>query len=116
MSPKRLGKSARRLLEQVDEGKAVALIPAIVPVELSLLRESRRGLVGPLEVQSLIQSNPCFQIQPLDLAHAIDFTLLASLRDPFDRLIVAAARVCGASLISDDERIVESGLVDIIWD
>ena len=35
-------------------------------------------------------------------------------RDPADRLIVATARVFGASLLTDDERIRESGLVPVI--
>lgn len=35
-------------------------------------------------------------------------------RDPADRLIVATARVFGASLLSDDARIRESGLVEVV--
>ena len=35
-------------------------------------------------------------------------------RDPADRLIVATARVFGASLLTDDERIRESELVPVV--
>lgn len=114
--PKRLGKAAHRLMAQVDDGKVIALIPSIVAVELALLREAGRRVPGPPELQSLIQNHPGFQILPLDLAQATEFMLLSSLRDPFDRLIVAAARVSTASLLSADERITSSGLAEIVWD
>ena len=37
------------------------------------------------------------------------------IRDPFDRMIVAAARTLALPILSADERIAESGLVDIVW-
>ena len=114
--PKRLGKAAHRVMTQVDQGKVIAMIPGIVVVELALLREAGRRVPGPLEVQSLIQNHPGFQILPLDLVQATEFVLLGSLQDPFDRLIVAAARTLSAPLLSADERITNSSLVSIIWD
>jgi PIN domain nuclease of toxin-antitoxin system len=47
------------------------------------------------------------------LLEAASFT---SLRDPYDRLIVAQARVAGLPLITGDEQIHESGLVRTVWD
>jgi PIN domain nuclease of toxin-antitoxin system len=35
-------------------------------------------------------------------------------RDPADRIIVAAARITGAALLTQDERIIRSGLVACI--
>jgi hypothetical protein len=40
---------------------------------------------------------------------------LTVLPDPSDRLIVATARTLGLPLVSADARIVESGLVEIVW-
>ncbi len=114
--PKRLGKSARRVLKQVDDGKAFALIPAIVIVELTLLRETGRRVVGPAEIQSLTSTHPMFDVLPLDLQQATEFMLLGSLEDPFDRLIVSAARVSGGTLLTADERITASGLSPVAWD
>ena len=114
--PKRLGKSAHRLMQEVDQGKTIALIPSIVAVELALLREAGRRVPGPPELQSLIANHPNFEMLNLDLAQATDFILLSSLQDPFDRLIVAAARMSSAPLLSADERISNSGLVKTIWD
>ena len=39
-----------------------------------------------------------------------------TLADPYDRLIVAQARVAGLPLISGDGKIQESGLVRTVWD
>jgi PIN domain nuclease of toxin-antitoxin system len=37
------------------------------------------------------------------------------MRDPFDRLIVSAARAIGAALLTRDGGIAESGLVETMW-
>jgi PIN domain nuclease of toxin-antitoxin system len=46
----------------------------------------------------------------------MEFSLLVALSDPFDRMIVAAARVTRRPLVTGDDRIAESGLADVIWD
>ncbi|MES2504812.1 MAG: type II toxin-antitoxin system VapC family toxin [Myxococcota bacterium] len=115
-APKRLGKAAHRAMTQVDAGKAIAIIPAIVAVELALIREAGRRVPGPPELESLVKQHPGFRIQSIDLAHAIEFMLLGSLKDPFDRLIVATARVSGIPLLTADERITNSSLIQTIWD
>lgn len=114
--PKRLGKAAHRVMTQVDQGKAIAIIPAIVAIELALLREAGRRVPGPPELHSLFQNHPGFRLLSLDLAQATEFMLLGSLKDPFDRLVVSAARISSAPLLTADERITHSGLTQTIWD
>jgi len=115
-SPKRLGRRARRALSAVDVGKANAWVPGIVGVELSLLQEAGRRLVTVADLEAATQLNACVQVLPLDLAQAREFALLAALEDPFDRMIVAAARATGRALITGDQRIADSGLVPVIWE
>ncbi len=50
------------------------------------------------------------------LAAPTESSLLAGLDDPFDRMIVAAARATGRPLISADERVQDGDLVAVIWD
>jgi PIN domain nuclease of toxin-antitoxin system len=50
----------------------------------------------------------------LDLKQAVEFGRLGSI--PFDRLIVAAARTAGCALVTADEKLSASGLVDVAWD
>jgi PIN domain nuclease of toxin-antitoxin system len=114
--PKRLGAGAARFLRGVDSGRAVVFIPAIVMVELSLLREARRGTATVTDVEALIAAQPGFSVLPLDLAQAREFALLGSLEDPFDRLVVSAARAERVPLVSADGDIADSALVDVIWE
>jgi PIN domain nuclease of toxin-antitoxin system len=114
--PKRLGRAATRLLRTADAGRAEIVVPAIVLIELTLLREAGRNVVGVAQVEALVTAQPAFKLQPLELAQANAFILLESLADPFDRLIVAAARAAGVPLITADTRIDQSALVETIWD
>jgi PIN domain nuclease of toxin-antitoxin system len=114
--PRRLGSAASRWLRDADRGRAEILIPAIVPVELSLVRESGRRIIGPVELDALIATQPAFRILPLDLRQATEFALLSSIADPFDRLMVAAARVAEAPLITADGHLHACALVETIWD
>jgi PIN domain nuclease of toxin-antitoxin system len=114
--PKRLGRDALRALRNVDAGRALCWIPAAVAVELCLLREMRRVPVGLPEVEATMRDNPAFRALPLDFSQVAHFALLPALDDPFDRLIVAAARALNCPLITSDTSISESGLVDVVWD
>jgi PIN domain nuclease of toxin-antitoxin system len=52
---------------------------------------------------------------PLDLSQLEEFVALTGIRDPFDRLIVSAARHLRASLLTRDASLEETGLVETIW-
>jgi PIN domain nuclease of toxin-antitoxin system len=114
--PKRLGRAAARLLREADAGRTEILVPAIVLIELTLLREAGRNVVGGPQVEALLTAQPAFQLQPLEMTQVNEFVLLESLADPFDRLVVAAARSAGIPLITADTLIDESALVETIWD
>ena len=114
--PKRLGRGAARLLRDADRGRATVLIPAIVGIELALLREAGRKTVGIPQLEAFVTAQPSFTLLPLDLAQTKEFALLEAVDDPFDRMIVAAARTTGTSLMSADTAIRDSGLVDVVWD
>ena len=51
----------------------------------------------------------------IDVAHAIEFGALPGIRDPMDRMIVAAARVTGSPLVTADEALRDHG-VETDWD
>jgi PIN domain nuclease of toxin-antitoxin system len=72
--------------------------------------------IGIAELEATLARNPLLRILPLDLAQAREFALLRGVRDPFDRMILAAAKSTACPLISADERVAASGLVGILWD
>lgn len=114
--PDRLGKQAVRALRAVDRGRMTAFVPSIVGVELSLLVEAGRIRLGVPELQAALDRSSHLRLLPHDLTQALEFSLLRSLDDPFDRMIVAAARATRRPLVTADQRIANSGLVDVLWD
>jgi PIN domain nuclease of toxin-antitoxin system len=61
-----------------------------------------------------LNSNPTFRILPLTYEVALEVASLSVLRDPADRAIVATARVHRLRLVTSDQRIIESKLVQVV--
>src|SRR5262245_30600898 len=97
-APKKLGKSAARWLRDTERGRAEVVVPAAAAVELVLLREGGRRVVGPAEIGALLAVQSGFSLLALDLDQSLEFALLGALPELFDRLIVAAARARGVPL------------------
>ncbi len=114
--PKRPGSVALRWLRDAGRGRAEILIPAIVPIELALLRQGGRDVAGVSHIEALLAAQPAFQLFPLDLEQAAEFVLLEAFDDPFDRLVVAAARRAEVPLITADHVIAQTALVETVWD
>jgi PIN domain nuclease of toxin-antitoxin system len=114
--PARLGSEAKRVLRAVDAGRARAWIPSIVGVELTLLGEAGRLRLGVAELEAATKRNDEVRILAHDLAQASEFAMVRSLPDPFDRMVVAAARATDLPLLTADATIASSGLVDVVWE
>jgi PIN domain nuclease of toxin-antitoxin system len=114
--PSRIGKGATKALRAVEAGRALAWLPAILPIEIALLHERGRTGLGLPELAATLERCPGMKLWPLDLTQAREFVALRSIRDPFDRLIVSAARAARCPLVSCDEALSRSGLVEILWD
>lgn len=114
-APGKLGARARRALRQAELQRAKVWVPVAVAAEVVLLHELGRTDLGLPSLIAACEGSASWQILPLDLDQIDEFASLASIRDPFDRLIVAAARRFRAKLISRDGVLAASGLVDTIW-
>ena len=115
VAPRKLGHEAREALGRVESGRAQAWVPAAVVAEVVILRDLGRVRVGLPELRKAMESAPSLRFLPLDLPQLDQFAALTALRDPFDRLIVAAARATGGALVTRDGDIAESGLVETVW-
>jgi PIN domain nuclease of toxin-antitoxin system len=113
----RLGRRARVTFDRVDRGVETILVPFTVLEEVMLLSEVEKIRL-PLPFRDLVISlaqahNVDLDINDMQLLlEAASFTL----RGPYDRLIVAQARVAGLPLITGDGEIQKSGLVRTVWD
>ncbi len=114
VAPRRLGKSARRAFAAADSGRWLCHVPAVSLVEAWLLNERGRLRIGPAQILEAIAGRPGYGVLPLDVEQAIEFGALATIRDPMDRLIVAAARVTGSRLVTVDDSLQGHG-VEVVW-
>ena len=99
-APSRLGAAARRALARADEGRWLCCVPAIALVEIALLRERGRMAVGVDEVLRALAGHPGYAVLALDADQAVEFAALVGVKDPMDRLVLAAARATGSRLVS----------------
>jgi PIN domain nuclease of toxin-antitoxin system len=114
-APRKLGREAARAFAGADEGRSLCLVPAIVLVEVALLRERGRVKVGPADLLRAVRGRPGYAVLALDADQAIEFGALGGVKDPMDRMVLAAARVARARLISGDP-VFDGFEVERVWD
>ena len=114
-APKKLGREAARILRRIERGQDQAFLPAVAAAEIALLHDLGRIDIGVAELKAALVDAPSVRFLPLDLAQVESFATLHAVRDPFDRLIVAAALATGSRLLSKDPALAESGLVPVVW-
>lgn len=114
-SPKSLGRDATRRIEKADR----IGVPAMVVWELALLVECRRFRLTRDFREWIDQAltAPRMELMPMSrsviaMAHQLRAALPG---DPFDRVIAATALVEDCPLVTRDERIVESRVVETVW-
>ncbi len=113
-----LGAKARVFFNRVERGQDTLLIPFTVLEEIMLLSEAgkiRLRLPFRELLISLMQAEN-FELGVNDADLLLEASALVGIRDPYDRLIVAQARIAGMPLVTADEEIHASGLVRIVWD
>ncbi len=111
-APAKLGARARRVFES-DRDRI--WLPAAAVAEIALLRELGRTGIGMPELATVLGESNSLRFLELTWHQLHEFAALSAVRDPFDRLIVSAARARRARLISKDESIASGGLVDVVW-
>ena len=113
----KLGRRARSTFERVERGVDTILVPFTVLEEVMLLSEAGKIRL-PLPFRDLVISfaqADNFDLGINDIQLLLEAASFTALTDPYDRLIVAQARVAGLPLITGDEQIQGSGLVRTVW-
>lgn len=112
-----LGTRARRHFDAAERHQALVYVPAAVIWEVSLLAR-----VGRINLRRSLRaffdelfSNPAYQPFTLTDEQVLLADELRFTRDPFDALVVAAARTLDVPLLTRDAVIRESGAVRVIW-
>jgi PIN domain nuclease of toxin-antitoxin system len=114
----RLGRRARRIFQEVEQGKHSVIVPVVTLEETARLVERKIiRLAVPFRrwAEGLDQSAN-FQVQPYTIEILFESIALADIRDPADRAIVATARYLRCPLITADEIIQDGKWLDTVWD
>lgn len=114
----RIARRALSVFDAVKRGRENIIVPFTVLEEVMLLSEiGRIRLPLPFRdfVVSLRQAEN-FDVGVNDSDLLLEASTFTSIKDPYDRLIIAQARVAGLPLITGDRRIHDSGLVRTVWD
>lgn len=115
-TPKRLSREQLRWLNRAEQLSETIAVSAITVVELAdLVRLGRLELMRPLHDFFGDMEQHRILLLPITYDIGLEITALGySLPDPADRAIVATARVHRMSLVTSDQRIIESGLVPVV--
>ena len=110
----RLGRKSQRLFKDADAGKTLIYVPSIVLWEIG----RRNGLLEPTEKFDSwcrnLNAEQGYAIAPLEWQDVHEARGLP-FRDPVDCLIAGTAIRFGYPLITKDQVIVDSGLVETVW-
>jgi PIN domain nuclease of toxin-antitoxin system len=94
------------------------LVPFTALEEVLLLSEAGKIRL-PLPFRDLVVSlaqADNFDLGVNDTSVLLEAATFSTIRDPYDRMIIAQARVAGLPLITGDGAIHDSGLVRTVWD
>jgi PIN domain nuclease of toxin-antitoxin system len=112
-----LGPGAAALFQAAEETRAVIYVPMAVLWEVTLL--ARAGKINLRRTARAffvdLFTNVAYQPYDLTREQVFDADELRFNRDPFDALIVAAARALELPLITRDSDILDSRVVKSIW-
>ena len=110
----RLSSDARAALEEtVDSGEVI--VPAVVLAELMYIAEKGRVALSFGETLEEMERCQNFVLLPLDLDVLRATEQVRADLEMHDRIIVATARMMGAPLITRDQEIMDSGVVETMW-
>ena len=77
--------------------------------------EKRRTALNVQQVVTALEKANGYQFAPLTIPIVLQIQATASLPDLHDRFITATALTFGATLITQDQIITQSGLIPVIW-
>ena len=113
-----MGKRARRIFQEVEQGKHSVIVPVVVLEESARLVEKGviRLAVPFRRWAEELDRSANFQVQPYTIEILFESLSLAAIRDPADRTIVATARHLRCPLITADGIIQDGKWLDTVWD
>ncbi len=105
----RLPEKAKRIIDDCLNGGGLLLISTISLSEALDISDKKKIRFDFRAMLKIIQNEPAFQIVDYSLPIFIETMKLKKIREIHDRIIAATARLFGASILTKDKLIIESG-------
>jgi PIN domain nuclease of toxin-antitoxin system len=112
---KRLGEKAKEIFRSCDNGNLIVIIPSIVLFECLYICEKKKVDLEFRQIIEKIDGTFNYLVYPLDEEVVLNCQSIKEIVEPHDRIVVATAKLLNATLITKDEKIIDSGLVKTIW-
>ncbi len=110
----KIGKAAKLILQDADNGKNKILVSIISIVEILYLSERNRIPLNLEEVKRKLLHLDNYEILDLDL-DIVETAKAVQGLELHDRLIVSTALSLNVPVLTSDQIIIDSGQVDVIW-
>jgi predicted nucleic acid-binding protein len=112
---RKLGRRAREIFAAAERGQTRLVISAVAVAEL-YYADKKFGLFADFDaVFRRLRVAPHFRFAPFEAEDVLSFTEDHNIPEMHDRIIAGLARRLGAPLIASDPKIVEAGVVTIVW-
>lgn len=111
----RLGKKVKEVFLSCDKGETTIVIPTIVLMEALFICERKKLDLEFKKVLEKIQKTINYPVYPLDVGIVSMCQKLKQFSDPHDRIIVATSKILNAKLITKDDKIKKSKIVETVW-
>jgi PIN domain nuclease of toxin-antitoxin system len=95
--------------------KETILIPPICLAECLYLSECGKVVIPFQDVLHRLKTSKSFRVPPMNIK-IIDCMVDVKLSELHDRIVVATALTYNCKLISKDEKIAQSKIVDVVWE
>ncbi len=110
----RIGEKAKLLLQSADRGENKIAVSIMTVTEILYLSERQKIPLNIAQFTEKMSGLTNYRLIDIDLAVILEAQNVRGL-ELHDRLIVSTARVLGVPVITSDEEITDSGLVEVIW-
>lgn len=110
-----LSAKAKSIFDKAAVGAAFIYIPSIVFAELYFLNVKQKLIIDfDREFQNIKLSGQ-FILLPFEADDVLDFDKNSAVKEMHDRMIVGVARKLNVPLLTKDQNITNSRLVNTIW-
>ncbi|MFW6126419.1 MAG: type II toxin-antitoxin system VapC family toxin [Chloroflexota bacterium] len=111
----KLGSEALDVLRASASGRGLIVVPTIVLAELMWISEKKRISLEFHELVDKIEASQNFEVYPFDMEVLRTAERIRSIPELHDRIVVATAVLVGAKILSKDEDLRQSGIVEVVW-